>query len=92
MSAPPKGFWQHYERLPRPALRWAALGGALWAMGVCDLFDFNMDSATRGVVLAFVAAVYGLRGWEKLREPAAAPQDPDPWGYPGYPASSQPPR
>jgi len=88
----PETAWQYYERLPRPALRWAALLGALWAMGVCDLFQFNMDSATRGVVLAFVAAVYGLRGWEKLKEAPANPQDPDPWGFPGYPPHSQFPR
>lgn len=60
-------LYEHYEKLPRPTLRWISLGGAAWAMGVCDIFALPMESATRGVVLAFVATVYGLRGWEKLK-------------------------
>jgi len=58
--------WQLYESLPRPALRWVCLFGALYVF-FCDLFGVVMDSATRGVLLAFVAAVYGLRGYEKLK-------------------------
>lgn len=81
MSVAPKSAWQFYERLPRPALRWAALFGAVWAMGVCDLFSFNMGSETRGVILAFVALVYGLRGWEKLRE---TKPEPDPLAFDPY--------
>lgn len=72
MSKKPQGAWQYYERLPRPALRWVCLIGAAWAMGLCDLFGMEMGSEVRGVILAFVAAVYGLRGWEKLREPKPA--------------------
>lgn len=58
--------WCLYEKLPRPLLRWACIPGALWVF-FCDLGGVQMESATRGVLLAFVAAVYGLRGWEKLQ-------------------------
>jgi hypothetical protein len=64
--------YQHYEKLPRPTLRWISLGGAAWSMGLCDVFALPMESATRGVILAFVALVYGLRGWEKLKGMEAA--------------------
>ena len=85
MSGAPKGAWQYYERLPRPALRWACLFGALWPMGGVDMIGVEMDGTTRGVILAFVAMVYGLRGWEKLKEPppvveAPAWSGPDPYG------------
>jgi hypothetical protein len=59
--------WQLYESLPRPLLRWVCIPGTAWVF-FCDWFGFPMDSAVRGVLLAFVAAVYGLRGWEKLRQ------------------------
>ena len=58
--------WELYEKLPRPSLRWVCIPGALWVF-FCDLAGVEMDSATRGVLLTFVAAVYGLRGWEKLK-------------------------
>ena len=84
MSKQPKGAWSYYERLPRPSLRWVCLASAAWAGGLCDVFSSPLDSTTRGVIFAFAAAVYGLRGWEKLREQPVA-QDPDPWGYfPSY--------
>jgi hypothetical protein len=60
--------WALYEKLPRPALRWVCLVGALWAIMVCDIAGMPLDSTTRGVIFTFVAAVYGLRGWEKLKE------------------------
>ena len=59
--------WELYEKLPRPLLRWIAAAGALWVMIVCDLAGMPQDSATRGVILAFVATVYGLRGLEKIK-------------------------
>lgn len=58
--------WQLYETLPRPLLRWVCIPSTLWVF-FCDLGGVVLDSATRGVLLAFVAAVYGLRGWEKLK-------------------------
>lgn len=54
--------WQLYEKLPRPALRWLCLPAFAWIFGGCDLAGYPMDSASRGVVLAFIALVYGLRG------------------------------
>lgn len=69
-----KGF---FETGPRPLLRWVCLIGAAWGMGLCDLCGFPMDATTRGVVLAFVAAVYGLRGWEKIK----AASEPEPYAY-----------
>lgn len=60
--------WHLYEKLPRPLLRWIAALGAAWAIGICDIAGMPLDSTVRGVIFAFVAAVYGLRGWEKLKE------------------------
>lgn len=60
--------WQLYEKMPRPALRWLCLLGTLWVFGLCDVAGFPIDSAGRGLVLAFVATVYGLRGLEKFKE------------------------
>lgn len=94
MSDKPKGAWAYYERLPRPGLRWTCLLGSAWAMGLCDIFEVSLDSTTRGVIFAFAAAVYGLRGWEKLKE-SPAPETPswaglpDPYGgsFGGYTAT-----
>lgn len=84
MSKTPKGGWQYFERLPRPALRWVCLIGATWPLGGVDLVGVEMDGTTRGVLLGFVALVYGLRGWEKLKEPPPVAQEPvwrgDPYG------------
>lgn len=70
----PKGAWQYFEKIPRPLLRWCCILGAAWAMGLCDLLGSPMDGAVRGVVLGFVAAVYGIRGWEKLRQSDDGPE------------------
>ena len=63
-----------YERLPRPSLRWVALGGSAWACGLCDIAGFPLETSARVAIFTFAAAVYGLRGWEKMRgNPAPAP-------------------
>jgi hypothetical protein len=60
-----------YDKLPRPTLRWVCIGFAIWVTGGCDIAGYPLDSASRGWVLTFVAAVYGLRGFEKIKGVAA---------------------
>lgn len=60
--------YQAFEKLPRPLLRWAALLAFLWVCGGCDIAGIPMDSATRGLILGSIALIYGLRGWEKVKE------------------------
>lgn len=55
------GKWQIFEKAPRPLLRWLCLLIAGWATIV------DLDVTVRGLLLGFVCAVYGLRGWEKLK-------------------------
>lgn len=55
------------EKAPRPLLRWACIIIALWAAMICDIAGLPQDAATRGLLLAFVTSVYGLRGWEKVK-------------------------
>ena len=39
----------------------------LWVAGGCDVAGFPLDPTVRGLLLAFVVSVYGLRGYEKLK-------------------------
>lgn len=60
-------LWDFYEKAPRPLLRWVCIPGTLWVF-FCDWAGYPIDSSSRIALLGFVALVYGLRGWEKLRE------------------------
>ena len=62
--------WEFYEKAPRPLLRWICALGVLWVFAGADIAGHPLDATTRGFLLAFVCAVYGLRGWEKLKDAA----------------------
>lgn len=53
--------WDIFEKAPRPLLRWLCLFIAGWATVA------PLDAMVRGLLLTFVASVYGIRGWEKLK-------------------------
>ena len=60
--------YKAFEKLPRPLLRWLCLAGVAWVFGICDIAGHPMDNVGRAAVLGFVCAVYGIRGWEKVKE------------------------
>lgn len=60
-------WYQLYVRLARPTLDWAGVGGAVWALGLCDYMKMPMEDATRMIVFGFVAALHGIRTVEKMK-------------------------
>lgn len=58
-------WWQIYARMARPTLDWIGAAGGAWALFVGDWLDRPMDEGTRIIVLGFVAALYGIRTFEK---------------------------
>lgn len=61
------GIARFTDRAPRPLLRWVCLVAAAWATGLGDSVGLGLDNTARGIVLAFIGAVYGLRGLEKMK-------------------------
>jgi len=59
--------YQIYVRLARPTLDWVGVFAAAYNMGLCDFLQRPVPDATRIIVLAFVAALYGIRTAEKMR-------------------------
>lgn len=59
--------FQLYVRLPRPTLDWTGVASATWALYLCDVMKMPMADATRIIVLAFVAALHGVRTFEKTK-------------------------
>lgn len=59
--------FEKFDRLPRPILRWCAILAFLWVAGIADIAAVPMDNTIRSAVLAFIATLYGLRGWEKVK-------------------------
>lgn len=56
-----------FESVPRPLLRWICIFAAIFALGGADLAGIAFDNTARGLVLAFILSVYGLRGLEKIK-------------------------
>lgn len=59
--------YQLYARLARPTLDWIGCGGAAWSLGLGDWVGSPMDDGARIIVLGFVAALYGVRTFEKTK-------------------------
>ena len=62
-----KNWYQIYARLARPTLDWVGCAGAAWSLFVGDWCDKPMEEGTRIIVLGFVAALYGIRTFEKAK-------------------------
>ena len=62
-----KGWYQIYARLARPTLDWIGAAGAAWSLFVGDWLGNPMADGTRIIVLGFVAALYGVRSFEKTK-------------------------
>lgn len=62
-----KWLYQAYVRLARPTLDWVGVAGAGWSLFVGDYFAKPMPDGTRIIVLGFVAALYGIRTFEKTK-------------------------
>lgn len=62
-----KAWYQVYARLARPTLDWIGCAGAAWSLFVGDWLKNPMDDGTRIIVLGFVAALYGVRTFEKAK-------------------------
>lgn len=59
---------QWVETLPRNLIRWVCVFGVFWVFAGADLAKFPVDDMRAGIILTFVTAVYGYRGWEKLKK------------------------
>lgn len=62
-----KGWYQIYARLARPTLDWVGVAGAAWSLFIGDWLGKPMPDATRIIVLGFIAALYGVRTFEKAK-------------------------
>lgn len=62
-----KWWYQAYVRLARPTLDWVGVAGAVWALFLGDMIGTPMDEGARIIVLGFVAALHGVRTFEKTR-------------------------
>lgn len=62
-----KYWYQIFVRLARPTLDWVGVAGAAWSLFVGDWLDKPMADGTRIIVLGFVAALYGVRTFEKAK-------------------------
>lgn len=60
-------WFQFLVRGGRPALMWIAAAAAAWALFLGDVLKNPMPDATRIIVLGFVAALYGIRSFEKTK-------------------------
>jgi hypothetical protein len=56
-----------FQTHSRPALRWAAIPAFLWLVVDNAIVSTPMGETETGLMLAFIAALYGLRGYEKLK-------------------------
>jgi hypothetical protein len=68
-DAPLRSHWSYqlYVRLARPTLDWVGVAGAAWSLGLSDAVKMPMEDGTRIIVLGFVAALYGIRTFEKTK-------------------------
>lgn len=62
-----KAWYQVYARLARPTLDWVGVGGAIHAFGLLDRWLPPVDEGRSIIILGFVAALYGVRTFEKAR-------------------------
>ena len=60
-------LWKLFEKVPRPLLRWACVPAAIWSMGAGDALGLGLDNTARGLVLAFILSVYGIREFGKIK-------------------------
>lgn len=60
-------WYQVLVRLPRPALDWIGAAGAAWSLFLGDVLGQPMPETTRLIVLGFVAALFGIRTYEKVK-------------------------
>lgn len=70
-DSPIRSHWlyQVYARLARPTLDWVGVAGAAHAFGLFDGFGFvsPADDVRAGIILGFVAILYGIRTGEKVK-------------------------
>lgn len=59
--------WQLYVRMSRPTLDWVGVFAAYWSLGGSDIAGKAMPEGTRIIVLGFIAALYGVRTFEKAK-------------------------
>ena len=62
-----KAWYQIYARLARPTLDWVGVGGAIHAFGLLDRWLPPVDEGRAIIILGFVAALYGVRTFEKTK-------------------------
>ena len=63
-----KALWyQLVHRLPRGLLSWVGVAGAFWSLGGGDFFGKPMEDTARLIVLAFIAALYGLDNYKQIK-------------------------
>jgi hypothetical protein len=60
-------WWQVYNRLARPTLDWVGVMGGAWSLFLGDWARNPMDAGNRVIVLGFLAALFGIRSWEKIK-------------------------
>lgn len=68
-DSPIRQHWlfQLFVRLARPALEWVGVFAAIYNLGLCDFLLKPVPDSTRIIVLAFVAALFGIRTLEKTK-------------------------
>jgi hypothetical protein len=64
---PIRARWQYqlYVRLARPTLDWITAGGVAWNLIVQPAWFDKFDAAATMINLAWAAAVYGIKTYEK---------------------------
>ena len=62
-----KYWYQIYSRLARPTLDWIGCFGAIHAFGLLDRWLPPVDEGRSIIILGFVAALYGVRTFEKAK-------------------------
>lgn len=60
-------WWVLYEKLPRPTLRWVSLAAFVWVFAGSDLAGVPLDAGNRLAILTFIAGIYGVRAFERLK-------------------------
>ncbi|TZG23967.1 hypothetical protein [Sphingomonas montanisoli] len=60
-------WYQIYVRLARPTLDWATIAWFLWCCIIEPAFRRHFDIVAVGMCLAWCAAIYGIKTYEKQK-------------------------
>jgi len=60
-------WFQIYVRLARPTLDWITNAAVLWTMILQPRFFNKFDIVAATLALAWAAAVYGIKSFEKIK-------------------------